>query len=55
MFSFLAGRRDEQAKDITVSTITSRLIGSRVEFKNTWKAYVEAIGQTCKSLRKPRK
>ena len=32
-----------------------RLIGTHLDFENTWKASIEAIGQACKSLRKPSK
>lgn len=31
-----------------------RIIGTHTEFENSWKACVEAVGQACKALRRPK-
>ena len=54
-FHALPGEELSKLKMLLFQQSHPRLIGSRVEFENTWKACVEAIGQACKSLRKPKK
>ena len=54
-FHALPGEELSKLKMLLFQQSHPRLIGNRVEFENTWKACVEAIGQAYKSLRKPKK
>lgn len=54
-FHPLPGEELSKLKVLLFQQSHPRLIGSRVEFENTWKACVEASEQACKSLHKPKK